>query len=175
MKLLIKNYFIYYLVMDENKKVICKISRKSLLSIKRKVHNSTVVITTDIMNKEIPEENSVFNEGQRYIAYDTNDQSKVIATASLFYKSCDRKPTYINRLPDPDSLIIQSIYGEFMIRNSGRGRYPIYHKSKLVGSLKCFSHTSFYISKNEIQDPFFIAVLFVFINYMDQESDFLIV
>jgi hypothetical protein len=176
MTLLIKNYFTYYSsVVDENKKVICKILRKNLLSIKRKVYNSKVVITTDIINTEISGKNSVFNEGRRYIAYDTNNRSKIIATASLSYKSCDRKPTYINRMPNPDSLIIKSIYGEFLIRNSGRKKYSIYHKSKLVGSLECFFHKSFYISKNKIQDPFFMAVLFVFINYMDQESDFLIV
>lgn len=175
MKLTFKNYFFYYSVVDENDKNICKICKRNLFSIKRVICDSKVVITTDVKNVPITEEMSGFHENRTYTACCNKGSSQTIATAVLRYKSSDKKVTYLNRLPHPDGLSIKSIYGDFSVTDMGKGIYSIYNKLEPVGSLKCFFHKAMFQSNDYIQEPIFIAVLFIFIKYMDQESEFFIV
>ncbi|WP_160676458.1 hypothetical protein [Clostridium sp. C8-1-8] len=178
MDLMIRNYGFFYNVIDQNNKLVAKIQNKHLVSIGKKIVDTTgkTIYTTDIINTKTEDEVNKYNEGRSYIICKSN---KIVATAVLEYDKYEDKYLYqrfVFRIPKVHKINIKTDCRELIIKLKYDGSLLICEDNVVIGEMTShFPFIDHYITCNEINDQAFLAALYILAKYMVDENNILII
>ena len=174
MKLTIKNHIFYYLVLDENNKVVAKIKNKCLWGVSKKVLDSSgqVVYTTDIVNLPISYTAWHYADSRHYVIY--HDQKKVAEATFKYAKNPERNISQKLFLKPPQitEMTLETPYGSLMIMRQKDNTLLIDQNGISIGSISnFFTAKKHFISCKKISDKAFLAAVYVISMYMIHEEN----
>lgn len=173
MILYVHNYIFFSRVLNDQKKVVCIIKNKRILSAAKKICNQShkIELVTDIVNEQ--------NGGRKYVVYSSAPTRKEMATATPVYAADDLKAEqgrFPYKLPQVQSIKISSVYGKISINRLKNSKFSITDKHHQIGEITFrFPFQKCLISIDFIKDQEFGAALYVLLQYMIHEDDLIIV
>lgn len=181
MNVRIKNYLLYSVAYDEQKKVICKIKNHFLGKGKKYIYdsNNRLRYITNVVNERNGEKYINFHKYQ--IIKNLSNSKEIIVTANLDYidkndGNCSKqfylRPPLINKLivnfiPNNRRIIIYlNRDGSCVIKNE---------QEKVIGKIKKHILKGYMLEYNETVDVYLLCAIFVLTRYLDEENNFYIV
>ncbi|MGB8453491.1 MAG: hypothetical protein WCD89_14335 [Anaerocolumna sp.] len=180
MKIKIKNYFLYSVAYDDQKKAICKIKNHILSKGQKYIYdsNNRLRYITNIENDEIGEKYMDYHKYQ--IIQTLSDSKKIVGTANLDYidkndgtglKRMLLRPPLINKLivylsNDRKISIYLNRDGSCILKNE---------QNEAIGKISGGMLKGYLLEFHETDDVCLICAIFVLTRYLDEENNFYIV
>ncbi|NNJ30833.1 hypothetical protein [Lacrimispora defluvii] len=178
MKLRIRKGLFSWKLQDENGTTLAKICSRKLVGSAKKIIDAkgNTIFTTDIVN--LPKQTESWNRGdsRKYMIY---KDTQPVATANLFFATNPERTktqSFTLRPPKADKMEVESSYGIWVVQRQKNNGLNITHDDTSIGIISpFFSFKPVFLELSEKYEITFWASIYMLVEYMMHEDDFIVV